>query len=296
MTGSKRERIERADSSGSQVFMRILWVVVLLAFAPTIFWVGSVAVAHEQIRDAAVVLLFGVVILMRERRDPARWVFNFGRKGSAFLAGACLSAGAAGLLHQPLLLVPALGLLAGGILLFLFGDELIGIATGLSVSFAGFTILALIFSLSDFPLRLFAGRASMWLLDVFGGQAALGFAGDPAKLILISNGTPFEVAPECNGFGITSGCILLGLLLAFSKRLRVLDKILIVVLSPLLGLFSNAVRILLIVLLAPLVGPEGYGVMHEVVGIAMFFGTLGFVWWLVSGLPERGPQTKSAIS
>jgi len=36
--------------------------------------------------------------------------------------------------------------------------------------------------------------------------------------------------------------------------------------------------------------------MHEAVGITMFLATLAAVWWLVSGLPERRPQIKSAIS
>ena len=296
MSVGKSEASSPDESASSRTLTALVWVVVLAAFAPALWWITSVAIAREQIRDAAIVLLFALFVLMRERRDPARWVLSFGPVTSGFVAGACLAAGASSLLHQPLLLMAALGLLAGGILLFLFGDEFIRLATGLAVAFTGFTILAVILPLADLPLRIFAGKTAMALLDTFGAQAALGFAGDPPKLILISNGHPFEVAPECNGFGITSSCILLGLLLAFSRRLRVLDKTLIVLLSPLLGLFSNAIRIMFIVLLAPNVGPKWYDFMHEAVGITMFLATLAAVWWLVSGLPERRPQMKSAIS
>jgi exosortase/archaeosortase family protein len=59
-------------------------------------------------------------------------------------------------------------------------------------------------------------------------------------------------------------------------------------LAPILGLVSNALRILLIVLLAPAAG-EHYLIMHEAVGITLFFATLAFLWWLVAGLPQRKP-------
>ncbi len=276
-----------------------VWAVVLAVFAPSLFWLGTVAATRDQVRDAAVVLMFGVIFLLRERPAAARWALRFDERSLCFLGVACVIAGLGSFFHQPLLLVIALGLLAGAILLFMFGHDVTGPATGLAIAFSGFTVLAIIFPLADLPMRVFAGQASAQLLDLFGSKSELAFVGDPARLILVSGGRPFEVAPECNGFGITSSSMLLGLLLAFSRKLRLLDKVLVIVLAPLVGLFSNALRILVIVALAPVAGPGGYLVMHEVVGIALFLGTLIFIWWLVSGLPERPRpvlQMKSAIS
>jgi len=279
------------------VWRIVVWVAVGLVFAPSLIGLAGIAGARDQLRDAAMVLIFALIFLIRERPEAAQLALRFSPKATIFLGASCLASAASGILGKPLLLVAGLGLLAGAVLLFLFGDELIGPATGLAVAFSGFVMLAVVFPLADLPLRIFAGKASAALLDFFGAQATLGFSGEPAKLILISNGRPFEVAPECNGFGITSSCILLGLLLAFSRRLRILDKVLIVALAPLLGLFSNALRILGIVLLAPMMGAEGYHLMHEAVGITLFLGTLAFVWWLVSGLPEKDRgQRKSPIS
>jgi exosortase/archaeosortase family protein len=99
------------------------------------------------------------------------------------------------------------------------------------------------------------------------------------------------VASECNGFGIIGSCVLLSLLLVFSRRLRAFDKLAVLALAPLLGLFSNALRILIIVLLAPLAGGY-YLTLHEVVGIVVFFSTLVLVWWIVAGL--QGPQAGAA--
>lgn len=276
-----------------------LWLAVLGVFAPSLLWITEVAVARAQLRDAAVVLLFGVIFLIRDRREPARWVLEFSRRTGFFVSGACLAAAASSVLHQPFLMMAAMGLLAGGLLLFLFGDEVAGLATGLAFSFSVFTFLAVVSPVADVPLRVFAGKATMGALDLFGAGAALGFLGDSAKLILMVNGRPFEVAPECNGFGITSSCLLLACLLATSRRLRWLDRSLMIVLAPLIGIFSNTLRIIIIVLLAPAVGSSGYHVMHEAVGIVLFLSTLFFIWWLVAGLPERKtapPQIKSAIS
>lgn len=277
------------------------WAGASLLFWKALRWIAGTALAREQIAHAAIVLLFGLIFLLRERQDASPLALRFGQRAAWFHASACLAAVFAGLFHQPLLMLCALGFLAGAVLLFVFGDSVLRLASGFGLAFSGFTFLSVLFPLADWPLRLLAGRTAMWFLGILGRPVQLGLAGDPVRLILVDGGKPFEVAPECNGFGIISGCILLALLLVFSRRLRLADKLLVLALAPLLGLFSNAVRIFLIVLLAPMAG-SNYNLMHEAVGIVLFFGTLTGLWWLVAGLPERrergapGDHRKSAIS
>lgn len=281
------------------LFSLAAWAGALLLFWRAIRWIAGTTLAREQIGHAAIVLLFALAFLLRERQ--ATFSLRFGRRASWFYAIACLMAALAGLLQQPLLMLCALGVLAGAFLLFVFGDSVLRLAFGFGLAFSGFTFLSVLFPLADWPLRLLAGRTAMWFLGALGHSVQLALAGDPVCLILVDGGRPFEVAPECNGFGIISGCILLALLLVFSRRLRLTDKILALALAPLLGLLSNALRIFLIVLLAPLAGAH-YFLLHEIVGIALFFGTLGGLWWLVEGLPERRDkrsreaQRKSPIS
>ncbi len=260
------------------------WAGVGLLFWRALWWLADATIAREQVAHAAVVLVFGLVFLLRERVYPV--VLRFGRGATGFFFGACGAAMLAGIFREPLLMLVALGALAGAVLLFVYGDDLLRVATGLGLAFSGFTLLAIVFPLADWPLRLLAGRMAMWFLGIFGGTVELGLAGQPTRLLLVSAGRPFEVATECNGFGIISGCILLSLLLVFSRRVRLVDNIIVLVLAPLLGLISNALRIFLIVLLAPHVG-DHYALLHEAVGISLFFGTLSLLWWLVSGLPER---------
>ena len=262
------------------------WAAAILLFWRALTWLAANALVREQVAHAAVVLVFGTVFLLRDRPGGNPVALNFGRHAIRFYLGACLCAAAAVFFRQPVLMLCGLGFLASSLLLYVLGDSVFRPALGFGIAFAGFSALAVIFPLADWPLRILAGKTAAWLLAVIGNPVSLGLAGEPLRLVLIHHGRPFEVAPECNGFGIISGCILLSLLLAFSRRLGLVDKVMILVLAPLLGLLSNAFRIFLIVLLAPHVGAS-YHAMHEAVGITLFFGSLAFVWWLVSGLPER---------
>ncbi|MFZ4774728.1 MAG: exosortase/archaeosortase family protein [Terrimicrobiaceae bacterium] len=269
----------------------LAWAGALFLFWKSLWWLAGTALAREQVAHAAVVLIFGLVFLLRERPQANPLALRFGRRALLFYAAACVGAALASLLHQPVFMLAALGFLAGAVLLFVFGDSIFRPALGFGLAFSGFTFLSVFFPLADWPLRLLAGKTAMWFLAILHHPVELGLAGDPQRLILVSGGRPFEVAAECNGFGIISGCILLALLLVFSRRLRVMDKVIVLALAPMLGLFSNALRILLIVLLAPLAG-ENYHLMHEAVGIVLFFGTLAGLWWLVAGLPERHKDSR----
>ncbi|TSA32188.1 MAG: exosortase/archaeosortase family protein [Verrucomicrobiaceae bacterium] len=264
----------------------IAWAALVLLFWRAITWLAATALVREQVGHAAVVLTFGLLFLLRDRPGGNPLELRFDRRAVQFYLGAVVSAGLAALLHEPLLMLCGLGFLAGAVLLFVLGDEVFRPALGFGLAFTGFTALSILFPFADWPLRVLAGKMAGWFLGLLGNPAQFGFTGEPLRLVLVSGGRPFEVAAECNGFGIISGCVLLALLLVFSRRLRVVDKLMILVLAPLLGLISNALRIFLIVLLAPMAG-DHYAIMHEAVGVALFFGTLAFVWWLVAGLPER---------
>ena len=256
----------------------VAWAGAFLLFWKSLRWLAGTALAREQIAHAAVVLIFGLIFLLRERREATPVILRFGRRATEFFAGACLGAALAGLLHQPLLMLCALGFLAGAVLLFVCGDQVFRPALGFGLAFSGFTFLSVLFPFADWPLRLLAGKTATWFFGLLGRPVELGLAADTPRLILV----------------------LLALLLVFSRRLRVADKLVVLALAPMLGLFSNAARIFFIVLLAPAAG-DNYHLMHESVGIVLFFGTLAALWWLVAGLPERqggSPETqiKSDIS
>ena len=275
----------------------VAWAVAGLLFWRALWWVTETAISLQQIGLGAMILLFGLVFLLRENPESHPLTFRFDRGAANFYAGACVAAIFASLFHLPLLLLIALGILAGAVLLFVFGDVVLRFALGTSIAFAGFAFFVKAFPFADWPLRLLAGKTALWFLDILGRPVQLGLEGNPPRLILINGGRPFEVAAECNGFGIISGCALLAVLLVFSRRVRLLDKIVTLALAPLLGFFANALRILLIVLLAPAAG-RNYYIMHEAVGMAVLFVTMVAIWWLVADLPDKSAadQMKSDIS
>ncbi|MCD8483709.1 MAG: exosortase/archaeosortase family protein [Verrucomicrobia bacterium] len=100
-------------------------------------------------------------------------------------------------------------------------------------------------------------------------------------LLLIVNDKPFHVAPECNGFGVMTSSILLTLLLIIHRQIGLLDKGLLLVGALTLAFAANILRIIIIVLLAPLVGTENYMLMHEIVGSITYYGCLIVIWLLI---------------
>lgn len=275
----------------------LLWLLVLLAFAPSLRWLIGVAATSVQVRDAAIILGLALLYLVRDGSRRARLVFRMGPRALAFVAAACALAAAAGIFHVPAATVVALGLLAGGVLLYVAGDGMLRPAAGLSVAFSLLTVLAALFPLADAPLRAVAGLGAKNVLDFAGAPADLLLAGNPPKIYLLSAGQIFEVATECNGFGLFSSSLLMATLLAFALRIRVAGKAALLVAAPLLGLASNILRIVLIVVLAPKVGAANYNLLHEAVGISLFLSTLAAIWILARALTARETdQTKSDIS
>ena len=264
----------------------LLWAAALWVFSGAIWWLAEATVQRGQLAHAGIVLCFGMFALLSDRPTGSRLSLTFDAVSLGLLISACVVAAGAGLWQVPWLMALALGLLAVAAIVFVFGERVMPTAVGFGLAFSGFTLFAIVLPFLDWPLRLFAGKTAIWILEAMGSAAQLGFGADRSKLILMSAGRPFEVAAECNGFGLISGCVLLAVLLVFSLRLRLFDKVLSLLLAPLLGLLANALRIVLIVLLAPFVG-EHYFLMHEAVGISLFLGTLMLLWWLLRGLSHR---------
>ena len=107
-------------------------------------------------------------------------------------------------------------------------------------------------------------------------------------LIITFGSRPFEVAPECNGFGLLSGCMLLTLLLAIYHKFRWWVGALFIAGSICWAFMVNMLRILIIILLAPLAG-DHYYTMHEIVGVSLFWLALIAVW-MGAGKLHRGTK------
>jgi exosortase/archaeosortase family protein len=136
----------------------------------------------------------------------------------------------------------------------------------------------------DWPLRTIAGRWSAFGLNLIGQEAQLGLAADGSQpmLMLVSNGQPFHVAAECNGFGMLSSCLMMALTIVLYRNLTLAGRLGRLLLALLLALFFNSMRIIAIVLIAPHIPAERYMLMHEIVGLITTYGGLGVLYFLLN--------------
>ena len=270
-----------------------IWAVTFAVLWPATSWLVAKAVTYDQLLPGLFILLGAGILLIREEKGSFQLVLHFGKRSLRDLALAYVALAVAVLVREPYLVLAAYCLAVSAGLLYVFGDDLVGIVYPLIIAFLVFLIFVLLLPAMDWPLRAGAARTSAWLLNLLGHDVklALDLGSDP-KLLLIVNRRPFEVAAECNGFGLISGSALLAVLMTFLRRVAWFDKVLSVLVAVIAAYLLNSIRIILISLLAPWAG-DHYWIMHEVIGVMMFIGGLGAVYWLIAGLPAtKQPLTR----
>ena len=195
-----------------------------------------------------------------------------------------------GLLLQGLLLYIAFGLLLYSLFNYLFARHTSRAANSLVAGFMVFILLALSLESLDWAMRGISGSWSAWFLEVFGNTTNLFLLQrESNQLILMVNDIPFHVAQECNGFGLLGASLLLTTLLVIYRRVKLLDKLLLLGFAVPVAIAGNILRIMVIVLLAPIVGADNYDLMHEAAGIFFFYATLFFLWWFIHGFAKKEP-------
>lgn len=264
--------------------------VVLLLFAATValfwpasWWIAQQTLAHEQLRQSFFLLLFAAIVLGVDHRQTLIPRLEVTRGSILLLAAAFLLMGAGIFFPVPSLALAALALALAAFVHVLFGDRGLKLTLPWLAAFAGFLLFVFVFHLLDWPLRRLAGLEAARILALFGNDVQLGEVAARGGMLLLSvNERLYEVAGECNGFGLMSASSVLALLLVVSRPLPLWWKFLAVLLAFVAGFLFNLLRILGIVTLAPYF-PDHYGFLHETLGLIALFGGLGFVWWLLAG-------------
>ncbi|MGF1677714.1 MAG: archaeosortase/exosortase family protein [Candidatus Methylacidiphilales bacterium] len=280
--------------SRSEVLLSgFLFFVTSFLFAPATLWLLEQTLDYEQLKSAFIVLGLAGIHLMLENRARLRLHLRFGSRAARLLWLSFLVMTLNFWWQSAYLVLFAYCLGLAGWIMFVFGDRLARGLAALMTAFMGFVVLALTVPLFDRPLRVGAGWGAAWLLDLMGYETRLGWLNeaDP-KLILLMNERAFEVAAECNGFGLISSCLLLVLLLVTVVRIPWWLKLARLAGAVGIGLLFNLIRIVVISLLAGWSGKH-YLVMHEVVGILFFWGALVSVWWLWGRQSEDNQEAAS---
>lgn len=265
----------------------VTYVVVLVVFAPVLHWLTVATRQSEQLFQAFAILAFASAFLIWEKRGRVGLYLRHDRVSLCLLLGSLLLAGLQTLSPGFPWVLPALAMALAALLRFTLGAEQARrLSPALVTALLGFLFFVIAMPWLDWPLRMLAGQWSASILDFLGVGTSLHLITRPEPgLILQAGGRPFLVAPECNGFGLLSSSLVLTLILSVYRRMGALDGVLALVSAVVIAFAGNLVRITVIVLLAPHV--TNYDLMHEAVGLLVFYSALGLVGWLVWTWPTR---------
>lgn len=267
----------------------LLSAVTVLLFWPVFIWIARETLTHEQLRQSLALMFFAAVFAVFDQWGKLRPVFELNTRNLAFLVASFLLATSALLWPTPYTVLAALGLAVFALARIAFGSRALPVYLPFTLTFAAFLLFALVLPVADWPLRALAGTCASDLLNLFGFGTTLNLLNGPNPVLLMRvDGRIFEVAAECNGFGLMSTAVLLSLLLGVSQPMPVWWKAAGVLLAAAIGFAFNIARILAIVLAAPYF-PDHYKVMHETIGLIALFGGLGLVWLLI-GTGGRQPR------
>lgn len=264
----------------------ILWIlglllVTVMVFWPAATWIARQTLEHEQLRQSFFLLLFAAAVLWIDHRSRLRFQPAISRKGVVLLtlAFALLTAGF--FWHTALIPLAALAVAFAACIHFVFGDRGFNLTMPWLAGFGAFLFFMLLFQAVDWPLRKLAGGYAAQLLALLGHEVRIGaILHSGIKLLLWVDGRYYEVATECNGFGLISSSVILALLLMLSRPLGLAWKALALAVAFLVGFAFNILRIIGIVSLAPYF-PGHYDLMHEAIGLTALFSALFFLWWLL---------------
>lgn len=272
----------------------VLVVATVAAFWPVTQWMFKEVAASQQIRQAFILLGAATGLVAWQHAHEWRLELEMGNRAVIFLALAYACVVLALLLHVSILVLPAFAFGLAGCLHVLVGGKAWRFIKPLVIGFVACLAIILLFPVLDWPLRQMAGVNAARMLKELGFAPQLGVITDPEpKLILATGKNFFEVATECNGFGlITSGAVLA--LLAGGIADRAARAFLwLVPLAIVIGFTFNLLRILAICLLAPSF-PNHYHALHETAGVAMLWSGLGLIGWIAWRPPVSGdaPPTR----
>lgn len=274
------------------------WACAIIAFFPAILWLFNSASESSQLRDALVIMTSAALVLAIELRVKPRRP-SFDKVSLIFLALAYAAFFSAPLFVEvwkgilsALMIIS--GLVAAIVSLGLACFEKKRYVYALGISFYTFALLSFLARLFDMPLRVFAGVVSEYILKFFNKSVLLmKFTSETPQIGLQVDGTTYLVATECNGFGIISSSIVLSVILAFFRvKASIFSRVGVVFMSALVAFCANALRIVSIVLTAPLFDKSKYMLIHEFYGYFYFALALILVW-LIS---KKGMSSEKTLS
>jgi exosortase len=264
-----------------------------LLYVPLLYWLGRVTLHTQQLVNGAFLVLMALVICVRDAVGKLRLQPQLSNLGIGLVALGFFYLWVGGRSHYwtlPLVLLSFCFSFAG-IMSFLFGNTGVRPFMPALGAFFVFGVLVGLFPRLDWPLRTMAAQYAGGLLQSMGVPVKLSLAsGQPAALLLTVKGQVFEVATECNGFGLLTSSLIVAAILAVRSEMTAPAKLGLLAVAVPIAIVGNFLRIVSICLVAPRTRLP-YGFVHETLGLLFYFLALGLIWkiadWHVTGRNAR---------
>lgn len=273
-TGQEDQRVDR-------FFLIAILVVTVTAYAPLIRGVWELSAQTTQALNAFVLIAvaFWEALLSVLKVFPFRPAIN--THGFLLLGLSCLALVAASFTAIWLLAVLGLCLNVGALLSFCFGRRGVEMFYPALAGFGMIVLMLVVVPEVDGVLRLAAGKASAWVLPYLGIRIDFIVQQEPFEVLLVAErgAGVFNVATECNGFGILMSSVILTWILALRRRVPWYGLIPLLILSAVIGLAFNIVRIVAIAMTS-LLTTIRYGLIHEGLGSLIYLMALGTIFLL----------------
>lgn len=263
-----------------------LLALTVAVFWPAASWLATQAFAREQLKQSFFIVLVAGAWIAWEKRSLLQVDLQLSNRTLLWFFLSYVLAVGAMLTKAPLPFLMGLVAALAGVINYVFGRQALRRTLPLLAVSALLVVCVLLFPVLDWPLRQMAGIEAARLLKALGLAPQLGiwFGDPPPKLILTAGRQSFVVATECNGFGLITSGLLLGLIRLFYHRATWRRFVLLLPLCVAVGFGFNLLRITSIVLLAPRF-PGHYLALHETAGYLMLYAGMATVWWLTGRKP-----------
>ncbi|HEU5078864.1 MAG TPA: archaeosortase/exosortase family protein [Opitutaceae bacterium] len=264
-----------------------LLILTAVVFWPAARWLATQTFAREQLKQSFYIVLVAGLWIAWEKRRQLRVNLQLSNVTLAFLVSSYALAGAALIFNAPVFILAGLVAALGAAVNYVFGGQAFRRTLPLLAVFALLIICVLLFPILDWPLRQMAGVEAARFLKALGLAPHLAVSPAPdVKLLLLTPNQTFIVATECNGFGLISSSLLLGLIRLLYRRAAWPAYVFLLPICVAVAFVFNFLRISAIVIFAPKF-PGHYSALHETAGIVALYAGLGLVWFLTGTRRSR---------
>jgi exosortase/archaeosortase family protein len=253
--------------------------VTVAAYGPMVYSIFMLSARTTQAVNAFLLLGFAIceALVSVWRVHPFRLAVT--THGILLFSVSCLALAIASIFGLWPLAIVGLCLNMAALLSFCFGREGVRVFHPALAGLGCAAALVAFVPQADGALRLLAARGSAVALNLAGFQTQVVVqTAPPGIMLVVERGlSVFDVATECNGFGILLSSVVLTVILSVRRAYPWLLGVALVLAAGVTGLAFNTLRIVAISL-ASMNTMVDYGVIHEGLGTLVYLAALAAVW------------------